>query len=176
MLAVTVAGLAAGCAATPQRESTGQAIDDSAITTRIKADLVVDPETKARDISVKTYRGVVQLSGFVASNAERHDAVRIASHEQGVRRVDDELQIQPPGSSVGRTLDDSTITAKVKAALVANPDTKARDVDVTTSHGVVQLSGFVDTNEQRDAAAEVAKSVSGVRSVDNGLQLKPQAP
>ncbi|MGH8206757.1 MAG: BON domain-containing protein, partial [Steroidobacteraceae bacterium] len=90
--------------------------------------------------------------------------------------VTDELQVQPQGSTVGRVIDDSTITAKVKAALVANPDTKARDVDVTTSHGVVQLSGFVDTNEQRDAAAEVAKSVSGVRSVDNGLQLKPQAP
>jgi hyperosmotically inducible protein len=175
LLAATIAGLAAGCATAPQRESTGQVIDDSVITTRIKADLVADPETKARDISVKTYRGVVQLSGFVASNAERHDAARIASHEQGVRRVDDELQVQPLGSTVGGVIDDSTITAKVKAALVANPDTKARDVDVTTSHGVVQLSGFVDTNEERDAAAEVARSVTGVRSVDNGLQLKPQA-
>ncbi|HEX4025215.1 MAG TPA: BON domain-containing protein [Steroidobacteraceae bacterium] len=170
-----LAALAAGCASTPQRESTGQAIDDSAITAKVKAALVADPETKARDISVKTYRGLVQLSGFVDSDAERHDAERIARHEDGVRGVQDELVIQTQRSTIGRVVDDSAVTAKVKAALVANPDTKARDIDVTTSHGVVQLSGFVDNREQRDAAAEVAKSVTGVRAVDNGLQLKPPA-
>jgi len=175
VLAMTVAGLAAGCAATAHHKSTGQIIDDAAITAKVKAALVADPETKARDIDVKTYRGVVQLSGFVDSTAERRDATRIARNEKGVRSVQDELQVQSQGRTVGRAVDDATISAKVKAALVANPDTQARHIDVTTSHGVVQLSGFVDTNEERDAAADVARSVAGVRSVDNGLHLKPPA-
>jgi len=172
VLAMAVTGLAVGCAATAHHESTGEVIDDSAITAKVKADLIADPQTEAHDIDVKTYRGVVQLSGFVDSAAERNDATRIARNEKGVRSVQDELQVSQD-RTVGRAVDDTTISLKVKAALVANPDTQARHIDVTTSHGVVQLSGFVNTNEQRDAAANVAKSVSGVRSVDNGLKLKP---
>lgn len=175
LLALAVGATLVGCAGTPTRESTGAAIDDTAITAHVKAALVTDPETKARQIHVTTYRGVVELSGFVDSKEESRAADRIAMHEPGVRSVKDELQVAPQGSStVGRAVDDSAITAKVKAALVANPDTKAHEINVTTEQGVVMLSGFVDSNEERHAAVQVAQGVQGVRRVDDALQIKPR--
>lgn len=172
-VALLSAGVLISCASTPTHESTGETVDDSAITAKVKADLVKDPETKARDIGVNTYRGVVQLSGFVGSDAERQEAEKDASQVSGVRSVQNELKINDQQTTVGTTIDDSAITTKVKAALVGNPTTKAREIKVTTSHGVVELSGFVDSNEEKDTAAQLAGSVQGVKGVDNELQLKP---
>lgn len=169
----SAAFMVVSCAATPTRETAGRALDDAAITAHIKAALIADPVTKSRQIDVKTYRGEVLLSGFVDSNKERADAARIARHEPGVRSVDNELHIMQRGGGVARVADDAAISAKVKAALIAHPETKAYQIDVTTLHGVVDLSGFVDSNEEREAATQVAQSVSGVRSVHNDLQLKP---
>jgi|SRR5579863_3816962 len=74
--------------------------------------------------------------------------------------------------STGQSFDDATVTSKVKAGFIEDPLTKGRDISVTTEHGVVHLSGFVDSKEQRDEAVRVARAVSGVRSVDIELQLK----
>jgi hyperosmotically inducible periplasmic protein len=172
-VALLATAVLVNCAATPTRESTGEAVDDSTITAKVKAELVQDHETKARDIGVQTYRGVVQLSGFVGSDAERQEAEKDASQVAGVRSVQNELKVNDQGTTVGTTIDDSAITAKVEAALVGNPTTKAREIKVTTSHGVVELSGFVDSNEEKDTAAQLASAVHGVKGVDNELQLKP---
>jgi len=172
-IALLAAAVLVNCAASPIRESTGELVDDSGITAQVKAELVKDHETRARDIGVQTYRGVVQLSGFVSSDAERQEAARDASQVAGVRSVHNDLKVNDQGTTVGTTIDDSAITAKVKAALIGNPTTKARQIKVTTSHGVVELSGFVDSNEERDTAAQVAGAVQGVKGVDNELQLKP---
>jgi hyperosmotically inducible protein len=167
------AAMLVSCAGTPTRESTGEAVDDSAITAKVKTALLEDQETKARDIGVDTYRGVVQLSGFVGSDAERQEAEKDASQVSGVHSVQNDLKINEQQTTVGTTIDDSAITAKVKAALVGNPATKAREIKVTTSHGVVELSGFVDSNEEKATASQVASGVQGVKGVDNELQLKP---
>lgn len=172
-VALLSAAVLVSCAATPTRESTGEAVDDSTITAKVKAALIEDHETKARDIGVNTYRGVVQLSGFVGSDTERQEAGKDASQISGVRSVQNDLKINDQQTTVGTTIDDSAITTKVKAALVGNPATKAREIKVTTSHGVVELSGFVDSNEAKTTAAQVASGVQGVKGVDNELQLKP---
>jgi osmotically-inducible protein OsmY len=78
----------------------------------------------------------------------------------------------PHHEATGQAFDDATITSKVKADFIESPLTKGRDISVTTEHGVVHLSGFVDSKEQRDEAVRVAKAVPGVSSVDNELQLK----
>jgi osmotically-inducible protein OsmY len=75
-------------------------------------------------------------------------------------------------ANAGRVVDDSVITGKVKAALVADPTTKAHQISVETFKGEVQLSGFVDSNEARSRATQVAKQVEGVRSVKNELELR----
>ena len=76
------------------------------------------------------------------------------------------------GASAGRVIDDSVITGKVKSALVADPTTKAYQIDVDTYKGTVQLSGFVDSSAARSRAVEVAKTVDGVRDVKNSLQIR----
>jgi osmotically-inducible protein OsmY len=93
--ALTIAALALiGCAATPHHESTGQSFDDATVTSKVKADLIEDPLTKARDISVTTDHGVVHLSGFVDSKQQQEEAVRIAKAVPGVRSVDNSMQLK----------------------------------------------------------------------------------
>ncbi len=74
--------------------------------------------------------------------------------------------------STGEYVDDSTITAKVKAAFVKDPVVSAFAVSVETFKGVVQLSGFVNTQEAKDRAKEIARGVRGVTSVTNSLIVK----
>jgi osmotically-inducible protein OsmY len=74
--------------------------------------------------------------------------------------------------NAGRVVDDSVITGKVKAALVADPTTKAHQISVETFKGVVQLSGFVDSSEARSRAGQVAQQVEGVKDVKNDLELR----
>jgi len=75
-------------------------------------------------------------------------------------------------ANAGRVVDDSVITGKVKAALVADPTTKAHQISVETFKGVVQLSGFVDTSEAKMRATQVAETVEGVKNVKNDLELR----
>ena len=82
------------CASTPTRESTGEYIDDSVITTKIKSILLKDEFTKSFHISVKTYRGVVQLSGSVDSKNTIDKAGKIASSVNGVKSVKNNLVVQ----------------------------------------------------------------------------------
>jgi osmotically-inducible protein OsmY len=75
-------------------------------------------------------------------------------------------------ANAGRVVDDSVITGKVKAALVADPTTKAHEISVETFKGVVQLSGFVDSPEARSRAGQVAQQIEGVKDVKNDLELR----
>jgi hyperosmotically inducible protein len=82
--------LAAGCGKT-----VGQAIDDTAITTRVKTMMLNDPLVGGLRIDVDTFKGVVTLSGPVKSQAEREQAVRLARRVSGVTEVKDALQVTP---------------------------------------------------------------------------------
>jgi hyperosmotically inducible periplasmic protein len=74
--------------------------------------------------------------------------------------------------STGEYVDDATITARVKTALINDPTVKARDIDVETFRGVVQLSGFVDSSQVAARAVDIAGRVGGVRSVKNDMRVK----
>jgi osmotically-inducible protein OsmY len=74
--------------------------------------------------------------------------------------------------STGEYFDDSTITAKVKAAILGDPDLKVLQINVETFKGVVQLSGFVNSPQAVSRAVAVARGVSGVKSVKNNLLVK----
>lgn len=76
-----------GCASTPTSESTGEYIDDSVITTKVKAAFAKDKTVSAMAISVETFKGVVQLSGFVTSSEEKAAAERVARTVKGVTSV-----------------------------------------------------------------------------------------
>ena len=78
----------------------------------------------------------------------------------------------PTSDSTGQYVDDTTITAKVKSALLGDDAVKSFEISVQTVKGVVQLSGFVDTSDQKSAAAKDAYSISGVKDVHNNLIVK----
>ena len=83
-----------GCAGGPQKESTGEYITDSWITTKVKAALAEDPDVKAREVNVETFKGVVQLSGFVISQAAMNQAVYRARNIQGVTDVKNDMRLK----------------------------------------------------------------------------------
>jgi len=80
-----------GCAATQHSQSTGQYVDDSVITTKVKASILEEPTLKSFQINVKTYQGVVQLSGFVDSFQSVKKAGEIANSIEGVKSVENDL-------------------------------------------------------------------------------------
>lgn len=83
-----------GCASTPTHESTGQYVDDSVITTRVKTEFLKDPALKVAEIKVETYKGIVQLSGFVGSQEEIRRATDVASNVKGVASVKNDIRLK----------------------------------------------------------------------------------
>ncbi|HEX9185027.1 MAG TPA: BON domain-containing protein [Burkholderiales bacterium] len=94
LLAAAAITLAAGCAATPTSQSTGQYMDDTAITTKVKAAILNDASLKSNQISVETYKGRVQLSGFVDSSADIAQAGTVAKSVGGVTSVKNDLRLK----------------------------------------------------------------------------------
>ncbi len=98
VLALTLVPITfSGCASTPYRESTGEYIDDSTITTKVKAALARDPDVSAMQVKVHTYKGVVQLSGFVDNKQEKQRAAELSREVGGVRRVENDILVKPVG-------------------------------------------------------------------------------
>ncbi len=85
---------AAGCASTAKTEGTGEYVDDSVVTTKVKAALVNDPDVSAAEINVETFKGVVQLSGFVNSRADMNKAIEIARGIKGVKSVKNDMRLK----------------------------------------------------------------------------------
>jgi len=85
---------AIGCASTSTQESTGEYIDDTTITTKVKAAIFNEPSLNVAQISVKTYKGVVQLSGFVNSRADISTAGSVARSVKGVVSVDNDIRLK----------------------------------------------------------------------------------
>jgi len=167
-----VALAVSACAETPTQRSSGQAVDDSTLAMKAKAALIENKDTKARDINVEVFKGDVQLNGFVATASEKASATTTVQRLAGVKTVRNNLEVQPERRSGGEAIDDAMITAKVKAALIGDSRTKAYQIEVNTNQGEVQLGGFVDSTGAKAAAAAVASSVSGVKTVSNDLQVK----
>lgn len=84
----------AGCASTAKQESTAEYIDDTVITTKVKAEIFNQPNLKSREINVETFKGVVQLSGFVSSQADINQAVAATRTVNGVKSVKNDMKIK----------------------------------------------------------------------------------
>lgn len=94
LLGASLPGMVA-CSPTQNRPSTGEYIDDASITTRVKLAFADDPVVKVSQVSVETYRGVVQLSGFVDSSAAAQRAAEIARGVPGVQSVKNDIRVKP---------------------------------------------------------------------------------
>lgn len=92
-LGIFVLALAA-CASTARQEGTGEYVDDTVITTKVKAALFNEPSLKSSEISVETFKGTVQLSGFVSSQADIAKALELARKVRGVGTVQNSMRLK----------------------------------------------------------------------------------
>ena len=94
VLAAVALAVSLGCASTRTHEGTGQYVDDSVITARVKAAILGEPGLKVAEINVETFKGVVQLSGFVSSDDDIAGAVKVARAVDGVKSVKNSMQVK----------------------------------------------------------------------------------
>lgn len=83
-----------GCASTATQEGTGEYVDDSVITTKVKAAIFNEPTLKVAEINVETFKGIVQLSGFVSSQTAASKAVDLARSVKGVKSVKNDMRVK----------------------------------------------------------------------------------
>jgi osmotically-inducible protein OsmY len=86
--------IVAGCASTPKHEGTGEYVDDSVLTTKVKAAILNEPSLSSAEINVETFKGEVQLSGFVSSRADISKAIEVARAVNGVRVVKNDMRLK----------------------------------------------------------------------------------
>jgi hyperosmotically inducible periplasmic protein len=90
---------AAACAAVQGRESTGEYVDDATISTKVRAEIIRDPNLKMGQVGVETMQGVVQLTGFVDSQAASAQAAQVARSVKGVKEVKNSIVVRPAGTT-----------------------------------------------------------------------------
>jgi osmotically-inducible protein OsmY len=91
---ILLMALTLGCASTAKQEGTGEYVDDTVITTKVKAAIFNEPTLKSAEINVETFKGVVQLSGFVSSPAAEKTAVAVAGQVGGVKSVKNDMRLK----------------------------------------------------------------------------------
>lgn len=92
LLSIILLTIFLGCASTPKKAGTGEYIDDTVITTKVKTAILQEPSLKSAEINVETFKGVVQLSGFVNSTADINKAVEVARRVEGVKSVKNDMR------------------------------------------------------------------------------------
>lgn len=183
MLSVTMVGalssLITGCGSrqdsvsVPQATTTvGTEIDDTVVTAKVKSALLADPDIKSFDLKVETRKGLVQLSGYVENQTQIERAILTTREVEGVKDIENSITLKSGDATAGNTVDDGIITAKVKSALLADPNVNSLDIAVVTRKGEIQLSGFVNSQTQMDDAVAIAQKVAGVTSVGNQMSVK----
>ena len=91
---VLLMATALGCASTAKQEGTGEYVDDTVITGKVKTAIFNEPTLKSAEINVETFKGVVQLSGFVSSAAAENTAVAVARNVAGVKSVKNDMRLK----------------------------------------------------------------------------------
>jgi osmotically-inducible protein OsmY len=156
-----------GCAALssdPNTRTPGVVLDDQVIESMVKREIWnSDPGFASSNLVVVSFNGVLLLAGQVESAALRTKAETIAKGLEKVRRVHNEIEVGAPTSMVARA-NDSYITTKVKAKMVADAAVAARNIKVVTENGVVYLLGVLDRGEA-DQAVEAVRTVFGVQKI-----------
>jgi osmotically-inducible protein OsmY len=94
LVGILFVAMALSCASTAKKEGTGEYVDDTVITSKVKAAIFNEPSLKSAEINVETFKGVVQLSGFVSSRAAADKAVAVARSVGGVKSVKEDMRVK----------------------------------------------------------------------------------
>ena len=160
---------------------------DAWVTAKIQAKYFIDDDVKGRNIDVNTSNGVVTLTGSVATEAERRQAIALARSTDGVSEVKDTLKVDPAAATDATAtsgaasadpspLDrvqrpDGWITTKIQAKYFLDTDVKGHRIGVDTRGGVVTLHGTVATPQQKQEAEQIARETEGVKRVVNQVAV-----
>lgn len=156
-------------AAAADRET--QPVNDATLTAKVKSALASDKSVQARDIEVETRDGVVQLSGFLGSDDAIAAALLRARSVEGVAEVRNDLTVRKDDRPAQAPVSDTVIASRVRSSLGNAQLEENSDVNIEVSAGVVQLSGFVNSVEEKTRAGDAASAVPGVRDVENNIAL-----
>jgi hyperosmotically inducible protein len=138
---------------------------------------VVNPTTVSPGVSLFLAAALATFSGLAASQPEgtaekAGQQIDRTVEKAGEAAADMKESASEKAETAGEYLDDSAITAKVKLAILRDPDLKVLQIGVTTTDGVVNLAGAVDSQQSIDKATEVARGIGHVKSVENNLTVK----
>jgi hyperosmotically inducible protein len=160
---------------TPGERSYGEVIDDVSISAAVKSKLLWSKTTDSQAIDVTTQKGKVILTGTAANPEAKELAGRLAKSTRGVVSVTNNLVIsktpmvggmaKAATSESNSAISDGWITTKVKSTFMYSSNVDGSDIDVSTSGGVVTLSGKLESGVERALAIELAQNVRGVKSV-----------
>ena len=150
--------------------------NDATTTATVKSKLLWNRNTEGLDINVTTKNGVVTLEGNADSSAASELAERLARNTEGVRQVDNKLNVNAePGTAdkakakandAGNTISDAWITSKVKSSFLFSSNLDGLDISVNTKGGEVTLGGHVNTSAEKELAVETAENIRGVDTVN----------
>ncbi len=148
---------------------------DAWITTKVKTTFLFHRSVSAMT-EVNTKDGIVTLRGDAANEAQKDLTTEYAKDVDGVKDVKNEMTLSKTAKKTPRTtgdkIDDASITAQVKMALLFHRSTSALDTKVETKHGVVTLSGKAASTAEKDLASKIVDDVKGVKSVNNRMTVK----
>ena len=153
-------------------KTAGQMVDDSVIQAEVKAKIMSDDFVAGGwDINLETRKGVVQLGGFIDDPEKGKLAAERAASVEGVVKVDNQLHVKEGERSAGQVVDDGVTTTRVKSAIGSADLGKGVKINVDTHNGVVLLTGFVDTQEDKVTAGETAAKDDNAKKVVNGIYV-----
>jgi hyperosmotically inducible protein len=148
-------------------QETKTMLSDTWVTSKVKISLFADERVNGTQVSVDTTKGLVHLRGKVDSAEAKSAASDIAQAVEGVKSVKNDLQVVAPTVRKAVDASDSDISKAVVTRL--SKDTQLKKVDVRTDSTVVTLTGQVPTIGASAKASDMARGVSGVKSVKNEL-------
>jgi osmotically-inducible protein OsmY len=151
---------------------------DDWIALKIRGMLLVKANVSVTDTKVAVQNGVVTLTGTADNTAQKELTEAYVRDIEGVQSVKNNIEVRSAGEparrSVGEVVDDSSITAQVKYALLTHRSTSALSTSVETRDGDVVIRGEADSDAERDLVTKLARSIRGVKDVKNEMTVGPR--
>jgi hyperosmotically inducible protein len=148
---------------------------DAWITTKVKTALLFHRNVSATGTTVYTRDGIVTLQGEASSAAQKELTTEYAQDIDNVKSVNNEMTIAKtpaaPDATVGDKIDDASITAQVKSSLMSHSSTSALHTGVTTTDGIVTLTGVAKNDAEKSLVTKLATDINGVASVINNMTI-----
>jgi hyperosmotically inducible protein len=155
-------------------DSTYPEHSDAWMALKIRSRLLVKGNVSATATKVAVLDGNVVLSGTADNSAQKELTAAYAKDIDGVKTVKNEMVVNEKSNSetIGETIDDASITSQVKFALLSQKSTSALKTKITTTDGVVRVTGDASSDAEKSLVTKLASDVRGVRSVTNDMTVK----